>query len=151
MCLPMLLWGKGEVFFWYVFLFHKVLSFHLTIHLCKDIPKINVLPRAWNFELLKFGGRTKESRRQETHDILLCADISTDTEKITFHVSYVTCHLSHVMCHILSVTRHLSPLPTARVLQPTPQLCTIGWFSQTEPKKPQNIKKKIIIRVPYSS
>ena len=51
-----------------------------------------------------------KSRIQETLNLSMCADSSTDTQtkrnrtdKIKCHISRVTCHVSHVTCHMSRV------------------------------------------------
>ena len=80
---------------------------------------MQLIVRSGNFPLPKFEHldlnlitSIKESRLQETLDMLACAVNSTDTIKKS-HVSHVTCHMSPVTCH-LSLTQ------TATATNPAP-------------------------------
>ena len=56
---------------------------------------------------------------------------------VTCHMSHVTCRVSHITCHMSLVTFPLLPTLTATATDPAlanSPLCTVGWFTKTEPK-----------------
>ena len=60
-----------------------------------------------------------------------------------FQLSSVTCHLSPVICHLSPVTSNRRQQPQSLPLL-TPPLCTVVWFTKTEPKtETKKFKPKI--------
>ena len=107
--------------YWWFFFFQYIqnLLTHLLI--------VMLIKRFHSPSFLKKKKKKKQFRLQETQNILMFTESSTNTNKLKhnlfYNISYVTCHLPRVTCN-------LSPVINANTLPLlTPPLCTICLIS----------------------
>ena len=74
--------------------------------------------------------------KRTSSKVFLC--VAVLSPKI-YRTSYV--NMSHITCHMSPVTKANSHSHTPSI---PPPLCTVGWFTQAEPKNPKSYKPKIV-------